>query len=113
MCKVREFFNKFLIINFISFNSFGHSCYGGFGKRSNTPLTLDLSQDIVDTTQQQQQQSGPLMKMFPQPTQSRSEQQQQQQFLEQQEKEFKLIVLSTMSQVVDETLKKITAEFEK
>ena len=38
---------------------------------------------------------------------------QQQQLFEQQEKEFKMIVLSTMNQVVEETLKRVAGDFEK
>lgn len=111
MCKVSFFlyFNKLLIL---LKSSFGHSCYGGFGrKRSDPTLTLDISQD--NEASQNQQQAGPLMKMFPQtnPQLAHSETQQQQLF--EQEKEFKMIVLSTMNQVVEETLKRIAGEFEK
>lgn len=47
------------------------------------------------------------MKMFPQANP------QQQQIFEQQEKELKIIVLSTINQVVEETLKRVAGEFEK
>lgn len=53
--------------------------------------------------------------MFPQTNPqliAHSEAQQQQQLFEQ-EKEFKMIVLSTMNQVVEETLKRVASEFEK
>lgn len=54
------------------------------------------------------------MKMFPQTNPqliAHSEAQQQQLF--EQEKEFKMIVLSTMNQVVEETLKRVAGELEK
>ena len=95
-------------------SSFGHSCYGGFGKKRSDPtLTLDISQD--NEASQNQQQAGPLIKMFPpsNPQLITHSEAQQQQLFEQQEKEFKMIVLSTMNQVVEETLKRVAGDFEK
>jgi hypothetical protein len=102
MCEVRK---KCLNIqNFSNYSfilSFGHSCYGGFGKKRSDPaVPLDPQQDI---------EVGPLMKTFPQLNSLPSPQQLQ--VLE--EKEVKLIILSTLSQVVEETLKRISIDVEK
>lgn len=51
------------------------------------------------------------MKVFPFSSQSRADSQQQ--FVDQQEKEVKVLVLNTINQVVEETLKRISSDYEK
>lgn len=95
--------NKF---NFLLIHSFGHSCYGGFGKKRSDPaVPLDPQSDFEAS----QQNSATLMKRFSEFNSLPSPQQLQ--LLE--EKEVKLIILSTLSQVVEETLKKVSIEVEK
>jgi predicted metal-binding protein len=82
--------------------SFGHSCYGGFGKRSSSTPELPQADD-----------SRPMLKVIPRHLlfhQDIQQQQQQQQPIEsmEQEREIKLIVLNALSQIVDDTIKKLT-----
>ncbi|KAG5670558.1 hypothetical protein PVAND_000812 [Polypedilum vanderplanki] len=90
--------------------SFGHSCYGGFGKRSLMPSVeqqqnMDLS---FDTSH-----AAPILKVLQHRIQihpelgDSTEQQQQQQ-----EKEFKMLILSTLSQIIEDTMKKMTVDYE-
>lgn len=107
-----KFSRIFLKIYIFSFNSFGHSCYGGFGRKRSDP-----SLNLIDPSQAEDliQNSQPIMKVFPFPSQPPTpiRMEQQQKSTDQREKEIKFVVLSTINQVVEETLKKISNDYEK
>lgn len=67
---------------------------------------MPQSEDLL-----QAQQPSQVMKVFPFSSSSRADTQQQ--FADQQEKEVKILVLNTINQVVEETLKRISSDYEK
>lgn len=67
---------------------------------------MPQSEDLL-----QAQQPSQAMKVFPFSSPSRSDTHQQ--FADQQEKEVKILVLNTINQVVEETLKRISSDYEK
>ncbi|CAH1727831.1 unnamed protein product [Chironomus riparius] len=91
--------------------SFGHSCYGGFGKRSLTaPTATDTIQQMESNVQGEHTGNLIPMKAFQRHFQFRPDLQQSDNF--EQEKDLKIVVLNTLSQIIDETVKKISSDYE-
>jgi hypothetical protein len=91
--------------------SFGHSCYGGFGKRSLTaPPATDNIQQMEPIAAGEHTGSLIPMKAFQRHFQFRPDLQQSDNF--EQEKDLKIVVLNTLSQIIDDTLKRISSDYE-
>lgn len=91
--------------------SFGHSCYGGFGKRSLTaPTATDTIQQMESNGQGEHTGNLIPMKVFQRHFQFRPDLQQSDNF--EQEKDLKIVVLNTLSQIIDETVKKLSSDYE-
>ncbi|XP_070498241.1 uncharacterized protein CCHa2 isoform X2 [Chironomus tepperi] len=89
--------------------SFGHSCYGGFGKRSLTAPTDTIPQLESNGPGEHTGNLIP-MKAFQRHFQFRPDLQQSDNY--EQEKDLKIVVLNTLSQIIDETVKRISSDYE-
>lgn len=91
--------------------AFGHSCYGGFGKRSLTPSTVADNLQQMDSIAPGEHTGNLIpMKAFQRHFQFRPDLQQADNF--EQEKDLKIVVLNTLSQIIDETMKRISSDYE-